>query len=63
MAWHDLLTALCLVMVIEGMMPFLNPKGWKAMLAKITVLDDRSIRSLALVCMLAGLFGLLLVRA
>jgi len=63
MAWNDLLTALCLVLVIEGIMPFLSPKAWKATLAKVAMMDDRTIRSLALVCMLAGLLSLLWVRA
>ena len=63
MAWNDLLAALCLVLIIEGIMPFLNPKAWKATLAKVAMMDDKAIRSVALACMLAGLLGLLWVRA
>lgn len=63
MEWHDLLTALCLVLILEGLMPFLNPNAWKSTLASLLKIDDRTIRSVALVAMLMGLFGLFLVRS
>ncbi|KZX75576.1 hypothetical protein A3715_34320 [Oleiphilus sp. HI0009] len=62
MDWNDLFTALCLVLVIEGIMPFLNPKAWKQTLASILKANDRTMRSIALVCMLAGLLGVVLLR-
>ncbi|MCH2159148.1 MAG: DUF2065 domain-containing protein [Oleiphilaceae bacterium] len=43
-------------------MPFLNPKAWKQTLASILKANDRTIRSIALVCMLAGLLGVVLLR-
>ncbi|WP_423785696.1 DUF2065 domain-containing protein [Halopseudomonas pelagia] len=33
--WQSLATALCLVLVIEGLMPFLAPARWKRMLAEV----------------------------
>lgn len=60
--WHDLLTALALVLVIEGIFPFLNPAGLRRMLAALTQMDDRSVRIAGLVSMLSGVILLYLVR-
>lgn len=63
MDWHNLLSALCLVLVIEGLLPFINPKAWKEAIARFLLFNDKTIRSVALMCMLAGLLGLMLIRA
>lgn len=60
--WSALLPALALVFIIEGMMPFLNPRGWRASLLLITKLDDRTIRSIGFFSMLFGLIFLYLVH-
>ena len=58
--WHDLIVALCLVMVIEGVMPFLNPQSWRNMIFKVVQLNDRSLRIMGFVSMLIGV-GMLYV--
>lgn len=58
MSWHDLGVALALMLVFEGIVPFLNPAGLRRTLAMVMQMDDRSLRGLGLVCMLAGV-GLL----
>jgi uncharacterized protein YjeT (DUF2065 family) len=52
--WHELLIAICLVMVIEGIMPFLAPKTWQEMLADVSELAPRQIRIMGLASMLIG---------
>jgi hypothetical protein len=52
--WHELLIAICLVMVIEGIMPFLAPKGWQELLANVAQLSPRQIRLMGLASMLIG---------
>lgn len=42
--WTDLLRALALVMVIEGLMPFLAPERWREMLLRVSTTDGRSLR-------------------
>lgn len=56
----DLLAALCLVLVIEGIMPFLAPSSWRNMMLTVAQADDKNIRILGLVSMLLGA-GLLFV--
>ncbi|MCA1803941.1 MAG: DUF2065 domain-containing protein [Xanthomonadaceae bacterium] len=60
--WHDLLAALALVLVIEGLIPFWKPQALRQMLEMLAQLDDRSIRVAGLVSMVAGLLLLYLVR-
>lgn len=52
--WRDLGTALCLVLVIEGMLPFLSPRGWKSGIRQLLDLDDRTLRAMGLGIMLLG---------
>lgn len=52
--WHDLGVALCLVLVIEGIVPFLYPRRWKEMVAMLAEIDDRTMRVVGLVSMLSG---------
>lgn len=59
---QDLLAALCLVLVIEGIMPFLAPSGWRNMMLALVQTDDKNIRILGLVSMLLGAGLLFLVR-
>ena len=46
--------ALCLVLVIEGIVPFLYPKRWREMVARLADVDDRSMRMAGLTSMLLG---------
>lgn len=62
MNWTDLLAALALVLVIEGMVPFLNPQSLRRMIETLGQLDDRSLRIAGLVSMVCGLIMLYIVR-
>ncbi len=58
----DLFAALALMLVIEGIIPFLNPGGLRRTLALLAQLDDRSLRIGGLISMLAGVIILYFVR-
>jgi len=58
--WDLLLPACALVLVIEGVLPFLTPAGWRRLFEQATRLSDGQIRFLGLSSMLVGL-ALLLV--
>ncbi len=60
--WQDLLAALALVLVLEGVIPFWNPQALRRMLEVMAQLDDRSIRLAGLGSMLAGVLLLYVVR-
>jgi len=60
--WHDLLAALALVLVIEGIWPFLSPDGLRRALLLMAEQNDRSLRGAGLVSMLLGVGLLYLVK-
>ncbi|HRO80777.1 DUF2065 domain-containing protein [Alicycliphilus denitrificans] len=53
--------ALGLVLVIEGVFPFVSPAGWRRMFTQILQLRDGQIRFCALLSIVAGGLVLLLL--
>ena len=49
-----LLGALALMLVIEGLLPFLSPALWRQMFARVLAMSDGQIRFVGLSSMLAG---------
>ena len=55
-----LLGAVALMLVFEGLLPFLSPQLWREMFERATRLSDGQIRFIGLSCMLVGLLLLAL---
>lgn len=53
--------ALALMLVLEGLLPFLSPDSWRQMFQKLLALQDGQLRFFGLTSMLLGLVGLWLV--
>ena len=53
---------MCLVLVIEGVLPFLAPSAWRRMVATAANMDDRGLRVAGLCSMLVGTALLYLVN-
>jgi uncharacterized protein len=49
-------TALAMVLVIEGLLPFISPSAWRSAFQQILQLRDGQIRFFGLACILIGLF-------
>jgi len=49
------LAALGLMLVLEGIMPFLFPAAWRETLRKVTQFQDGQVRFIGLTLMLSGL--------
>jgi len=54
-----LLTGLALMLLIEGLLPFLSPASWRHVFARMLTLSDGQIRFVGLLSMAAGVLGLL----
>ncbi|WP_394787484.1 DUF2065 domain-containing protein [Rhodoferax sp.] len=52
---NSLWAALALVLVIEGLLPFLSPTGWRRMFQQLLALQDGQLRFFGLCSMVAGL--------
>ncbi|TSA42218.1 MAG: DUF2065 domain-containing protein [Betaproteobacteria bacterium] len=57
-----LLTALALMLIIEGLLPFLAPGFWRETFRRITAMSDGQLRFIGLSSMLAGLLLLFFSR-
>ncbi|HUG75995.1 MAG TPA: DUF2065 domain-containing protein [Burkholderiales bacterium] len=58
-----LLMALALMLILEGVLPFLAPSLWRDTFRRILQLSDGQIRFVGLASMLAGLLLMLWARA
>lgn len=63
MNWTDLLSAVALVMVIEGLLPFANPRGSRRTMAMLAQMPDDKLRLAGLASIIAGLVLLYFVRS
>ncbi|MFV3412716.1 DUF2065 domain-containing protein [Pseudomonas nitroreducens] len=53
--WQEFGKAFCLLLVLEGLLPFLYPRGWRDAVSGLGRLGDRSLRLIGLGSMLLGI--------
>lgn len=51
---HDLYAALCLALVIEGLVLFVAPRGWQQMMREACNLDPTHLRIVGALAMVVG---------
>lgn len=56
-------SALALMLVIEGVMPFLSPTRWRETFSRLLQLSDGQIRFIGLASMLCGVLALVWLRS
>jgi uncharacterized protein YjeT (DUF2065 family) len=61
-AWADLFAGLAFYLILEGLLPFATPQGWRRGLSSLARLDDKQLRTFGLVMIVAGLALLFTVR-
>ncbi|WP_144393911.1 DUF2065 domain-containing protein [Pleionea sediminis] len=59
----ELWIALALVLVIEGILPFANPKAWRNFVLSMAEQSDKSLRIIGFIFMIGGLFWLTLLKS
>ena len=59
---QDLWAALCLVAVLEGLVLFVAPGGWKRAAEQLLTLPDRQLRAIGGIVLVIGLVALYFVR-
>lgn len=57
----ELLAAFALMLVLEGILPFVYPRAWRRIVVQIAMQDDTRLRVFGLVMMLLGLLLLYLL--
>lgn len=60
--WTEVLTAIALLLILEGFMPFLNPPGVRRAMRAMSEMNDGSLRFIGLTCMVVGVVLLTVAR-
>ena len=60
--WRDLGIAISLMLVIEGIIPFLYPDRWRRLVATLADIDNTALRLVGLGSMIAGVILLYIVN-
>ena len=58
----SLWTALALLLILEGVLPFCAPSLWRDTFRKVTELSDGQLRFVGLIAITAGLAGLMVMQ-
>lgn len=56
--WQVLPAAFALMLIIEGIVPFVNPHGWRRYVGQLAQASERTVRLTGLVMMIAGVLAL-----
>lgn len=62
MTWQNLFAAIALLLIIEGVIPFLNPSGMRKVLLNVSQLSDGVLRFAGLTSMILGCLLLYVIR-
>lgn len=62
MNWIDLLSAVGLMLVLEGLLPFASPDRWRNMMRQVGEAPDSTLRIIGALSIIAGLLLLYFVR-
>ncbi len=60
--WTEILTAVALVLVIEGLLPCINPGGWKQAMRQLLETDEDRLRWFGLGSMITGALLLAIIH-
>lgn len=59
--WEQMGIAVALVLVIEGMMPFINPEGFRETVRMISEMENNTLRIIGFSSMMSGVVLLYLI--
>jgi uncharacterized protein YjeT (DUF2065 family) len=60
--WGYVLTGLALMLVLEGIFPFLSPRSWRLAMLRLIQQRDRAVRVMGLLSMVVGTVIMLFVH-
>lgn len=60
LAWTDLLNALALLLILEGLLPFVSPASLKKTYAQMLAFPEKTLRMIGLAAVIAGILLLFL---
>jgi hypothetical protein len=61
--WSDLLAAVAILLVLEGLLPFINPNATRRVFARLALVNSTELRVAGCISLVLGLVLLYLVRS
>ncbi len=52
--WHEIITSIALLLIIEGMIPFISPDSYKKFVVRMSKLNDYNLRLIGLISIIIG---------
>ena len=62
MIWSIFITAIGLLFVFEGILPFISPTTWRKLMLQLIAQSDRALHVMGLMSMLIGLVLVIIAR-
>ena len=59
---HELAIGFCLMLILEGVIPFLYPQRWRNLVQQLALVDNRSLRLIGFASMVVGVVALYIVN-
>ncbi len=60
--WDSLGKAFCLLLILEGFLPFLYPQRWRKVVEALATVSDGQLRTMGFISMLAGVLLLYVIH-
>ncbi|MFK7814783.1 MAG: DUF2065 domain-containing protein [Gammaproteobacteria bacterium] len=60
--WNEILVAIALVLILEGIIPFLSPDKFRQAMARLMQMPDQVLRMVGLASMTVGIVFLYILR-
>ncbi len=60
---HPIIAAIALVMIFEGLLPFIAPKAWKNILLQLAQMDEIHLRIFGAIMLVAGALTLKYIQS
>ena len=60
--WHQLLIGFCLLLILEGILPFVYPQRWRGLVQQLALVSNRALRVTGFLSMMAGVILLYMIN-
>ncbi len=60
--WHQLLIGFCMVLILEGILPFLYPQRWRSLVQQLAQVSNQALRITGLMSMMIGVIVLYMIN-
>ncbi|MEH6577514.1 MAG: DUF2065 domain-containing protein [Amphritea sp.] len=60
--WYQLLIGFCMLLILEGILPFVYPQRWRALVQQLALVSNRALRVTGFLSMMAGVILLYMIN-